>query len=225
MNATKARARSRHAGRSQGLPVFPLAIGLILVLGIVAIILTVASGDDSASDETRPVTIQGAALPQMQEGGDAAIGMAAPAIAGEDFDGEPVKIEADGRAKAIAFVAHWCPHCQVEVPKLSDYLDGPGLPEGVDLYFVSTSVDSGQGNYPPSAWLKREGVGDVPTVVDDAKTKAYITYGAGGFPFMVFLDADNNVALRTTGELPDGSYERYFTALANGEPLAAAPLG
>ncbi|MCZ7535777.1 MAG: redoxin domain-containing protein [Acidimicrobiia bacterium] len=225
MNATKARAQRRHAGRNKGLPLFPLAIGLVVLLGIVAIIVTVAGSDDSAADETRPVTVDGEPLPQMPDGADPAIGMTAPAIRGENFAGEPVKIEADGRAKAIAFVAHWCPHCQAEVPKLADYLDGPGLPEGVDLYFVSTSVDSGQGELPAVGLARAQGVGDVPTVVDDAKTKAYISYGAGGFPFMVFLDADNKVVLRTTGELPDGSYEQYFGALAAGTPLAPAPAG
>ncbi len=225
MSATKARARNRNAGRRQGLPLFPIAIGAIVVLGVVAIVLTVSGGDDDGSEaETRPVTISGSPLPTMPDDGstDPAIGMAIPDIKGEDFTGKEVEVEDDGRAKVIAFVAHWCPHCQKEVPVISAYLDDTGMPEGVDLYFVSTSVDSGQGNYPPSAWLKREGVGDVPTVVDDAKTKAYLNYGAGGFPFIVFVDKDNKVALRTTGELPAGSYDQYFNALASGAPLAGS---
>jgi hypothetical protein len=46
-----------------------------------------------------------------------------------------------------------------------------------------------------------------------------LTYGGGGFPYLVFVNKDNKVALRTTGELPDGSYDKYFNALASGAPL------
>ena len=224
MSATKARARSRHGGRNQGLPLFPIAIGTIVLLGIIAIVATVAGGGDGGSEETRPVTVSGESLPAMVESGqpDPAVGLAVPTIAGENFDGDAVTIENDGRAKVIAFVAHWCPHCQKEVPRISDYLDETGMPDNVDLYFVSTDSSAGKNNYPPSAWLRREGVDDVPTVVDDGKVKAYRAFGAGGFPFMIFVDAEGNVALRTTGELPEGSYETYFDALANGEPLTGA---
>lgn len=228
MNATRTRAGNRNTGRRQRLPLFPIAIGVIVLLGILAIVLTASSGDDGgSSDETRPVTLQGNPLPQMPADGsaDPAIGMPAPEIAGENFAGDPVTISDDGRAKVIAFVAHWCPHCQKEVPKLSAYLDESGMPEGVDLYFVATSTSSDQPNYPPSAWLKREGVSGVPTVVDDDKNKAHLTYGGGGFPYLVYVDKDDNVALRTAGELPDGSYDRYFNALANGVPLAPTATG
>ena len=34
----------------------------------------------------------------------------------------------DGKAKAIFFVAHWCPHCQAEIPRLSEWLKTHGLP-------------------------------------------------------------------------------------------------
>ena len=222
MNATKARARKRNAGRRQGLPLFPIIMGAIVVLGVLAIVLTVSSGKtDNTADETRPVTIQGDPLPAVPRGGvDPAVGMAAPTIAGENFTGDAVKIGNDGRAKVIAFVAHWCPHCQIEVPKLSAYFEDTGMPENVDFYFVSTSAKSSDANYPPSAWLKREGVSNVPTVVDDGKDKAHLTFGGGGFPYLVFIDKDNKVALRTTGELQDGAYDIYFNALANGQPLA-----
>jgi len=223
LSATRARARKRNPGRRQGLPLFPIAIGTIVALGVLAIILTVSSNKDSnSSDETRPVTVEGTPLPRMPQdpANDPAIGMTAPTIAGESFAGDAVKITDDGRAKVIAFVAHWCPHCRNEVPRLSTYFKDTGMPAGVDFYFVSTNADSNQANYPPSAWLKREGVSNIPTIVDDAKKKAYATYGAGGFPYLVFVDKGNKVALRTAGELPEGSYDTYFNALASGAPPA-----
>ena len=227
MNASKARARQRRGGRSQGLPLFPIAIGAIVLLGIVAIVLTVSGSDGGTgkSTETRPVTVSGEllpAVPQQQGTPDPAIGKTAPTLAGENFAGEAVTIKNDGRPKVIAFVAHWCPHCQKEVPRLSDYFKKTGMPAGVDFYFVSTSVDPGKNNYPPSSWLKREKVDNVPTIVDDAKSKALIAFGGGGFPFLNFIDKNGKVVLRTEGELPDGAYDQYFNALAKGQPLTAA---
>ena len=31
------------------------------------------------------------------------------------FDGTPVEIAPDGKAKLVVFLAHWCPHCRAEV--------------------------------------------------------------------------------------------------------------
>lgn len=224
MSATSARARRRNPRGNGGLPLFPVAIGTIVLLGIVAIAVTVVGAQDGGggeSVEARPVTVNGESLPRMVEANepDPAIGRAAPDIAGEDFGGGAVTIERDGRAKVIAFVAHWCHFCQEEIPRISDFLSKTGMPDNVDLYFVSTSVNTGKDNYPPSAWLQREGVGDVPTIVDDAKAKALLAFGAGGFPFIVFVGADGSVALRTTGVLPDETFDTYVGALSEGAPL------
>ena len=64
-------------------------------------------------------------------------------------------------------LAHWCPSCQAEVPRLVDYLDSTGMPEGVRIVALSTSIDAARPNYPPSAWLDRE-EWTAPTMIDDA---------------------------------------------------------
>ena len=38
-----------------------------------------------------------------------------------------------GRPKVLLFLAHWCPHCQPEVPLVQAWLDSGGLPADVDL--------------------------------------------------------------------------------------------
>lgn len=213
---SKANRRRPAAKANKGLPVFPIAITAIVLLGVVAIVMTVAGGDTGSDLEVAPVTATGDPLPPMVDMGqpDPAVGAAAPELVGEDFDGEKVEIRNDGRAKVIAFVAHWCSHCQAEVPKLSAYLEAQGMPEGVDLYFVSTAVSRGQPNYPPSDWLDREGVGDVPTILDEEEQTAHAAFGSGGFPFMVVLDSEHKVSARTTGELPDGTYDELFGAVS-----------
>src|SRR5690606_25349693 len=85
-----------------------------------------------------PVKINGSPLPQFGRGDDEAVGRPFPSMTGQSvFDGSPVAITDDGRAKVVIFVAHWCPHCQKEVPRIQSWLDDNGKPADVDLYAVS----------------------------------------------------------------------------------------
>ncbi len=197
MTSTKARTGgSKAKGRS--VPVVAIVFGVIAV----ALVAAVAFGGNSeVQSEYGTPTVEGA-LPLMPPNASvdtSAAGLEAPTIVGEDFDGNTVSITNDGRAKAIVFVAHWCPHCQQEVPRVQAWLDQGGGVEGVDIYSVSSAMNSGRPNYPPSAWLEREGW-TVPVIRDDADNSALIAYGAGGFPYWVFVNADGTVALRTAGQ-------------------------
>jgi len=208
------------------LPLFPIVVGVVIAIGLAVVVATVVGGDDDTStvdvQQTRAVSVDGDPLPAFDGDSveDPALGLTAPTVTGENFASEPLRIANDGRPKAIAFVAHWCPHCQAEVPRIEEWLSTTGLPEGVDLYFVSTRVSAPDGNYPPSEWLEREGVSGVPTIADDEGSTALAAYGAGGFPYLVYLDADNNVVLRTSGEYGSDpqAYTPVFEALASGEP-------
>ena len=167
------------------------------------------------------MTVTGEPLPKFEQTrDDPAVGAAAPILDGSNFAGDPVTIPAaDGKAKAIFFVAHWCPHCRDEIPRLSEWLKTHGLPAGVDIALVSTRVDESPVNFPPSAWLAREGVGNLPVIADDGDSTAYYAYGAGGLPYIVYLDKDNKVALRTEGEYGNDPeiYTDVFAKLAAGE--------
>ena len=101
-----------------------------------------------------------------------------------------------------------------------------GLPAGVDIALVSTRVNESPVNFPPSAWLAREGVGNLPVIADDGDSTAYYAYGAGGLPYIVYLDKDNKVALRTEGEYGSDPeiYTDVFAKLAAGE-LTSDPRG
>jgi thiol-disulfide isomerase/thioredoxin len=203
--------------------------GAIAFAFVVAIAIGVASsgsnGDDPPlDDETRPVEVAGTPLVQytgQPVADDPAVGRTAPTVAGSDFDGERVEIAQNGRPKAIAFVAHWCPHCRAEVPRLASWLGDNELPPNLDLVIVSTATDPSRPNFPPSTWLRDAGLSSVPTLVDSAQSGAFLAFGAGGFPFWVYLDARGNVVARTSGEYPDDSdaYTAIFDAVANGEPF------
>ncbi len=219
-------------------PVLPVLIGGVVVIAIAAILAVVLSGGDDEKPEaattcTAPsvtsspsVTVTGKALGEFTSNADdPCVGERAPSLAGTDFSGKRVTIGDDGRAKAIAFVAHWCPHCQREVPAISRYLQRPGLPSNVDFYFVPTDSNPNYPNYPPEAWFQREGVIDVPTLVDDEHDTAYRAFGGGGFPYLVLVRADGTVAARFAGELGEGAYPVLLDALSKGDPIPGAEQG
>jgi thiol-disulfide isomerase/thioredoxin len=100
----------------------------------------------------------------------------------------------------LVFVAHWCPHCQAEVPRLVDWHAAGDTPEGLDVIGVSTAVDDSRDNYPPSDWLAEEGW-PWPVLADDENSSVLQSYGFGPFPAFVLLNPDGTVALRFTGEV------------------------
>lgn len=173
-----------------------------------------------AGAATAPVSVEGAELAEMPDvlvtaDDDPAAGAVGPTLRGTDFDGNPVTIGADGRAKVIYFVAHWCPHCQAEVPLIQQLIDQGRKPDNVDIYAVSTAVKPEGGNYPPATWLDRVGFSPV-TMRDDETNTAVLAYGAGGFPYAVYLDSENRVIARSAGELGiDGIAQMWDLTSAN----------
>lgn len=189
-----------------------LVLAGIAALAVVAIVAGGGGGDDddgsaTAASETRPVRIDGDALPPFTTPqDDPAVGTAAPTMAGEGFDGGTVTAGGGGPAVLI-FLAHWCPHCQAEVPVIVDWLADAGEPEGVDLIAIATSIDPARANFPPSEWFEREDW-TLPTLVDDESSSAGAAYGLSGFPYYVVLDGEGKVALRLTGELERDELEQ-----------------
>ena len=150
-----------------------------------------------------PVTVNGTALAMRPNSGtDPAVGQPMPELSGvSTLDGSPITIAADGKPKLIFVVAHWCPHCQKEVPLIQEWIDDGQVPDGIDLYAVSTAVRPENGNYPPATWLTKEHW-SVPTIADSSDNAAMEALGVSGFPFIVAVDADGKVVARVSGEQP-----------------------
>ena len=163
---------------------------------------TAAGGANSSAAETQPVSVVGATLPGPPEtGADPAIGMTAPTLNGFHFDGSPIGIAPDGRAKMVVFLAHWCPHCNREIPVLQSWAGGGGVPADLDIIGVSTAVNAQRDNYPPSEWIA-DRAWTWPVLADSADSDAAHAYGVGGFPTFVIVGADGKVKVRSSGELP-----------------------
>jgi thiol-disulfide isomerase/thioredoxin len=209
--AEREAARRAQTKRRIRLAVIAVVVGAAVVGGAV---LMVRGADASlgvpaaeASGESLP--------PYPADGaGDPAEGMAAPTVTGYDPDGGDVLLGAAGRPQAIGFMAHWCPHCQDEVPEIVEWVDGGNLPDGVDLVAVSSQHQPARPNWPPDAWLEREGwQGAILVDHDDTAAEAY---EARGTPFWVFVDASGTVVARHPGRLTLDQLDAYIAAIDGG---------
>jgi thiol-disulfide isomerase/thioredoxin len=174
------------------------------VVGAVAIL------ENSAS-----LTITGEALPPLEDPqSDAAVGMASPVVTGASFDGTEVSIggPTDGPTMLV-FLAHWCPHCNDEIPEILELRDRGDLPDNLNIIGISTAVVDDRDNFPPSSWIVEKDWA-WPVLADTADSEAIQLYGGTGFPFTVMLNADGSVNARKSGsESADQILEWINTAL------------
>ena len=133
----------------------------LLVLWGVLAIATAACGGSAGSRQVKPsptassVAVSGEALAGYP-GNDAedpeVDGGFAPVLKGKDFAGRVVRIGfemgANGKKKAVLFVAHWCHDCSSQVRSLAAWLEAHSLPANAAVYIVATGNDPKKVNYP-----------------------------------------------------------------------------
>ncbi len=195
---------------------FIIAGAVVLVLGLaIAIGVTLSSEPVAAGLPEGEINVDGEFLPQYAGENDdnIALGLSAPTFSAPDQNSEIFNLEKNGNSKALLFLAHWCPHCQREVPVVQSFIDSNGVPPGIDVIAVATSIDRGRDNYPPQEWLEREGWSE--TQIYDLDREIGEAYGLNAFPYWVFLDKDLNVIARRTGNLPEDMVGALLVQLAN----------
>ncbi|MFV0309913.1 MAG: TlpA family protein disulfide reductase [Desertimonas sp.] len=191
-------------------------VAVVVVVAAIVVIAVAASGDGTDLDQTQPVTVVGSPLPEMVDvPADPAIGASAPRINGAGFDGTPINVR-PGTPTLLVFVAHWCPHCQAEVPVLVQWAADGGVPDGVDVIGVASGTDRRRPNYPPSEWLEAAGF-PFPVLADTEAGTAASAFGLMSFPYFVLLDGDGTVAARLNGEVDPAT----LTALVDSVDPAA----
>jgi thiol-disulfide isomerase/thioredoxin len=190
------------------------------VLVAAAIAIGFSAGSDNATTQPRttvegevapgefqPVTVVGDVLSPLGDGNgnpasDAAMGKTAPTLNGYTFAGNPVSITPGASAQPImlVFLAHWCPHCNREVPRLIDWQEQGLVPEGLRVIGVTTASRNDQANWPPSDWIE-EMKWPFEVFVDSETGDAANAYGVDGFPFIAMVNAEGKVVGRHSGEL------------------------
>ncbi len=194
---------------------------IVLVLGLAGAAVLLGGGDDESSggvlapgettaptygddvQQNRPVEVTGDPLPGLDTVGDTdiAIGTPVPVIAGATFDGNSVTVggPTDGPTMYV-FLAHWCPHCNDEIPELIELKNRDGLPADMNVLAVSTGVETTAPNYPPSEWmLEKRWPSEWPVMADSVASESFVAHGGTGFPYLMIVDADGNLLARDSG--------------------------
>jgi len=218
----RARPRNARATSSSSSSRMPwLIAALVVVIGLAALIAVMGTGGggDSTGVESAPVTVNGTPLAAAGGSGminpasDPAVGKTVPSLAGSTPTGSAISFTPTGKPTVYLFVAHWCPHCQAELPRIATWIDeGRFASNGVVWRTVSTAVDSSRDNYPPSAWFARV-KWDEPVMVDSTKGDAATAFGLKSFPYMLFVDGNGVVKQRGTGELTLAEFETGIKAI------------
>jgi thiol-disulfide isomerase/thioredoxin len=193
-------AEARGAGSGSNGLLIGGAIAIVIVLALLVAVFVGRGGNaDVIIENAPPVTVTGEYLPVLPDSGnDPAVGMTMPTMKGDDLQGNDLTIGPSGNPQMLVYLAHWCPHCQAEVPVLVDWMKSGGNGD-VEVRGVTTGIDANKPNYPPTTWLNEAGW-TAPTLIDPTGIAAEAS-GLSSYPYFVFLDDKGNVTSRTSGEL------------------------
>jgi len=162
--------------------------------------ITSNSGDVVTAAEFQPVEAEGEMLVQLEDpNDDPARGKIAPVVNGFGFDGAPLTIEPTGKPMLVVFLAHWCPHCNAEIPRLIEWKDSGAMPADLGVVGVSTGARDDAPNWPPSQWVVDK-AWPWPVMADNEDQSAAVAFGVSGYPGLILLNGDGKVLARRSGE-------------------------
>ena len=162
--------------------------------------ITSNSGDAVAAAEFQPVEAEGEMLLALEDpDNDPARGKIAPVVNGFGFDGAPLTIAPTGKPMLVVFLAHWCPHCNAEIPRLIEWKDSGAMPADLGVVGVSTGARDDAPNWPPSQWVVDK-AWPWPVMADNEDQNAAVAFGVSGYPGLILLNGDGKVLARRSGE-------------------------
>lgn len=158
------------------------------------------NGDAVAAAEFQLVKATGEMLSALEDpDNDPARGKLAPVVNGFGFDGVPLTIAPTGKPMLVVFLAHWCPHCNAEIPRLIEWKDSGAMPGDLEVIGVSTGARDDAPNWPPSQWVVDK-AWPWPVMADSEDQGAALAYGVSGYPGLILLNGDGKVLARRSGE-------------------------
>jgi len=226
---------ARSIGEEGGGSKLGIWIGLAAVIALVIGIIAFTGGDDDSKADpgdttadssglaslptSQPVTVTGTPLAKFDatNSPDPAVGVDAPLLSGLNFSGQTIAIDpATEGPYMLVYLAHWCPHCNAEVPRLIDWKNSGAVPPELNVIGVATAVSENAANYPPAIWFSNKGW-PWPVMVDEAQGDgaagtAAVAYGASAWPYFVIVGADGKVKVRVSGEVEASELQTIVAA-------------
>ncbi len=201
---------------------------VLVVVGIAGAVALGTSGGSSDTTTDTVVTVPGGVQPAEyqkvsstggmlaplpESGADTETGKSVAVLKGYDLQGRPVTIDPAGEGKAtmVVFLAHWCPHCNREIPVLNKWRESGEVPTGLRVVGITTGSKADQANWPPSKWMTAM-KWPFEVMADSEAQEAARAYGVGGYPFMAFVGANGKITARTSGEIPVEQLQIYANA-------------
>ncbi len=161
---------------------------------------SIATGTATAAGEYQTVKATGEMLAALEDpDSDPARGKLAPSVNGFGFDGAPLTITPTGKPMLVVFLAHWCPHCNAEIPRLIEWKDSGAMPGDLEVIGVSTGARDDAPNWPPSQWVVDK-AWPWPVMADSEDQGAALAFGVSGYPGLILLNGDGKVLARRSGE-------------------------
>jgi thiol-disulfide isomerase/thioredoxin len=157
-------------------------------------------------DQLRSVIVEGDRLPPLNDfHADPAVGRPIPTLIGEDYSGGSMSIGPDtGSPMLLVVLAHWCPHCNNEIPELNRIRDADLWPKDLVVVGISSAVSPDRPNFPPERWLEdKDWTYSVLADGIDEDRQVFVAgdaLGVTGYPFMVVVDGNGIVRGRWSGE-------------------------
>lgn len=186
-----------------------VAAGALVALAAAVVIgAALLSGGDDGTGGTGPaasgdVTIDRAAGPQLQVG-DKIPAYTAPMLGGGTMTWDAYA----GTPTVLSIWAPWCPHCQVELPRLSAGVDAH---PGIQMVSVATAIGLNPGPT-PEEYLASEGL-TFPVGLDDGSGTILHGMGVESFPTTYYVDSTGTVVDVTVGEVPPDQLGRILDDL------------
>jgi len=201
---------------------------VLVVVGIAGAVALGTSGGSSDTTTDTVVTVPGGVQPAEyqkvsstggmlaplpESGADTETGKSVAVLKGYDLQGRPISIDPAGEGKAtmVVFLAHWCPHCNREIPVLNKWRESGEVPTGLRVVGITTGSKADQANWPPSKWMTAM-KWPFEVMADSEAQEAARAYGVGGYPFMAFVGANGKITARTSGEIPVEQLQIYANA-------------
>jgi thiol-disulfide isomerase/thioredoxin len=199
-------------------------LGAVAVIGVVvAVIVSLSGGGPSAGggsispSSAREVSISGPPRTSMLAVGATVPEFAAPGFHMQAASGGGYTIARApfdwaayaGHPTVLSIWAPWCPHCQNELPVLSEVVSKT---PNVRLATVVTSVGAQPGPT-PNGYLADHGL-TFPVAIDDANATLARALGVQAFPTLYLVDANGKIVFANEGEVPASQLEAELAKIS-----------